>query len=71
MGLVGLGTVGQGLVTLLLRKGDEILRRHGVSVAFERVLVRDPATVRATAPVGVERVATGAVGCRIRTGRHR
>ena len=50
VGLVGLGTVGQGLVGLLARKGPEILARHGVGFRFERVLVRDPAKVRATAP---------------------
>ncbi len=54
VGLVGLGTVGQGLVTLLAHKGEEVARRHGVAFRIERVLVRDPVKPRTVLPEGVE-----------------
>jgi len=54
VGLLGLGTVGQGLVTLLARKGEDVARRHGVAFRIERVLVRDPGRLRAAIPESAE-----------------
>ena len=50
VGLLGLGTVGQGVVTLLTREGPSIAARHGVRFAVKQVLVRDPGRCRAVAP---------------------
>jgi homoserine dehydrogenase len=49
VGLMGLGTVGQGLLTLLDTKRRHIMRHHGVVFDLCRILVRD---------VGRKRVAT-------------
>jgi homoserine dehydrogenase len=53
VGLLGLGTVGQGLVALLERRRQDVERRHGVSFRIEAVLVRDPSKPRRTPPVGI------------------
>lgn len=47
IGLAGLGTVGSGLVAILVRNADWIVRRLGRSVVVKTVLVRDPAKPRA------------------------
>ena len=41
VGLLGLGTVGQGVVKILDRSAERIARRAGRPVVIERVLVRD------------------------------
>ncbi|MCM2314644.1 MAG: homoserine dehydrogenase [Thermoanaerobaculia bacterium] len=42
IGLLGCGTVGGGLVTLLAEQHGQILERHGVDLELSRVLVRNP-----------------------------
>jgi homoserine dehydrogenase len=42
IGLLGCGTVGGGLVTLLGEQHGQILARHGVDLELARVLVRNP-----------------------------
>ncbi len=42
VGLIGCGTVGQGVVRLLEQQGDLYARRLGRSLVLRRVLVRDP-----------------------------
>lgn len=50
VGLLGLGTVGQGLVTLLARRADDLAARHRVAFRVEGVLVRDPSRARRIVP---------------------
>ena len=42
IGILGLGTVGSGVVDILNRKGDEIASQIGCPVRIKRILVRDP-----------------------------
>lgn len=42
VGLMGLGTVGSGLIRLLQDRGEELERQTGFSFAVKRILVRDP-----------------------------
>jgi homoserine dehydrogenase len=49
IGLAGLGTVGSGLVAILDRNADWIVRRLGRSITVKTVLVRDLAKPRAVA----------------------
>ena len=42
IGLLGCGTVGGGLVTLLGEQHGQILARHGVDLELASVLVRNP-----------------------------
>ena len=46
VGILGLGTVGAGVVNVLLRNGDEIVRRCGVSIDVKHVAVRDLNQIR-------------------------
>ncbi len=41
VGLLGLGTVGQGVATILARNGDEIARRAGCDIVIKSALVRN------------------------------
>lgn len=52
VGLLGLGTVGQGLCALLEDKRDFLLSRHGVDLRVSRVLVRDMGRERRVRPPG-------------------
>lgn len=47
IGLMGLGTVGGGLIRLLQERGDELERQTGFSFVVKRILVRDPNKPRA------------------------
>jgi len=47
VGLLGFGTVGQGIATILQRNGDEIERRTGRQVTVTRAAVRDVAKAKA------------------------
>lgn len=47
IGLAGFGTVGSGLVTILQRNADWIVRRLGRPIQIDKVLVRDPTKPRA------------------------
>jgi len=49
VGLLGLGTVGGAVADLLLRRGDEISRRAGISVVLHRVAVAHPDRPRTAA----------------------
>src|SRR5688572_6300419 len=42
IGLIGLGTVGSGVVNILQRNADLIRRRLGVPIEIVKVAVRDP-----------------------------
>ncbi len=54
IGLVGLGTVGQGVYQLLSRDNEEIGERLGADIRIKRVLVRDPEKERGVVvPSGV------------------
>ncbi|HEX5136883.1 MAG TPA: homoserine dehydrogenase [Planctomycetota bacterium] len=50
IGLLGLGTVGQGLCRLLAEKGARIEEEHGLSFEVKAVLVRDTRRERAFSP---------------------
>jgi homoserine dehydrogenase len=52
VGLLGLGTVGVGVVNLLARNGDEITRRAGREIRVTRAAVRDLTKAR-DCPTGV------------------
>src|SRR5207244_839364 len=60
IGLLGLGTVGQGLVALLGSRREDLARRHGLAFEVEGVLVRDVAKPRRVRPEGVPVTADGA-----------
>lgn len=47
LGLLGLGTVGSGVVKVLTQNGDMIRRREGLDIEISRVLVRDKTKKRA------------------------
>lgn len=49
IGLMGLGTVGSGLVRLLQDRGPEVAKLTGFEIEITRILVRDPAKPRAVA----------------------
>ncbi len=53
VGLLGLGTVGCGTVTVLRRNADEIARRAGRAIEVVRAAVRDPARARPCATEGI------------------
>ncbi len=59
VGLIGCGTVGQGVVTLLRTEGEEIARKTGIQLELARVVDKDPAQAR-KAGVPEERIATDA-----------
>lgn len=44
--LLGCGTVGSGFVELVARERRRIAAKHGVDIAIDRILVRDPAKPR-------------------------
>jgi len=46
VGVVGLGTVGSGVVRLLMESADHITRHAGRPIVVERAVVRDPAKPR-------------------------
>jgi len=46
IGLLGCGTVGGGVVTILDREADDITARTGAKLEITRIAVRDPAKVR-------------------------
>jgi homoserine dehydrogenase len=46
VGLIGLGTVGGGTVTVLRRNAEEITRRAGREIQIARIATRDPARAR-------------------------
>jgi homoserine dehydrogenase len=54
---MGLGTVGQGLMTLLERSREKIMRLHGVVFDLCRVLVRDVERKRGVAPSSARLIA--------------
>jgi homoserine dehydrogenase len=49
LGLAGCGTVGSGLVAIVERNADWIVRRLGRRVQIDKILVRDPSKPRAVA----------------------
>ncbi len=53
VGLLGLGTVGCGTVTVLRRNADEIARRAGRAIEVVRAAVRDPDRPRPCATEGI------------------
>ena len=53
VGLLGLGTVGCGTVTVLRRNADEIARRAGRAIEVVRAAVRDPARPRPCVTEGI------------------
>ncbi len=46
LGLLGMGTVGTGVVSLLHRNGELMQRRAGCAISVEKILVRDAAKKR-------------------------
>ena len=46
VGVVGLGTVGSGVVRLLVESADHITRQAGRPILVERAVCRDPARDR-------------------------
>ena len=42
VGVLGVGTVGGGVLSVLARKGERIARALGAEVVVKRALVRDP-----------------------------
>lgn len=60
VGLLGLGTVGQGVATILARNGDEIARRAGCDIVIKSALVRDLAKAQALGFEGIEVTQEGA-----------
>ncbi len=57
IGLLGLGTVGSGVLHILDVNGDEVARRAGAKIEVKKVLVRDPAKKRSV-PVAPELLTT-------------
>jgi homoserine dehydrogenase len=53
IGMLGCGTVGKGVLTLLARRQDAIAARLGAHLRIERVFVRSPAKVAGVVPEGV------------------
>ena len=53
VGLLGLGTVGGGTLTVLRRNREEIARRAGREIVVSHVAVRDPVKAQALAGTGV------------------
>lgn len=49
IGLMGLGVVGSGVASVLVRKGEALARQVGVSLALQRVLVRNLSKPRTVA----------------------
>ena len=54
LGLLGLGTVGQGVVNVIARSGDEIERRIGRPLVVTRAVARDTARQRDCPMDGIE-----------------
>ena len=50
IGIVGLGTVGSGVVRLLVDSADHITRHAGRPIEVAAAVVRDPAKDRENAP---------------------
>ena len=46
IGLMGLGTVGSGVMRLLRDRGEELARRNGFTLSVQKILVRDPSKPR-------------------------
>jgi homoserine dehydrogenase len=59
VGLIGCGTVGQGVAALIAAEADEIERKTGVRLELARVADKDPAQAQ-KAGVPAERVTTNA-----------
>ena len=57
VGVVGLGTVGSGVVRLLVGSADHITRHAGRSIVVERAVVRDPSKPR-NLPLAPDRIST-------------
>ncbi|MDO8439612.1 MAG: Gfo/Idh/MocA family oxidoreductase, partial [Polaromonas sp.] len=57
VGLLGMGTVGSGVFTVLKRNQEEIFRRAGRGIAITMVADLDTARAKAAAGAGVEVVA--------------
>jgi homoserine dehydrogenase len=57
VGLVGLGTVGSGVVRLLVASADHITRHAGRRIVVERAVVQDP-TKRRDIPLTSDRIST-------------
>jgi homoserine dehydrogenase len=53
VGLLGLGTVGAGTLTVLRRNAHEISRRAGRAIEVTRAAVRDPGKARAASTAGI------------------
>lgn len=53
VGLLGLGTVGGGTVTVLRRNAEEITRRAGREILIARIATRDPARPRLCDTTGI------------------
>ncbi|MEW6524160.1 MAG: homoserine dehydrogenase [Bacillota bacterium] len=53
LGLLGMGTVGTGVLRLLEQNGSLMAERQGVSLWIKRALVRDPARPRPGIPAGI------------------
>lgn len=50
VGLLGMGTVGSGVVKILAANGDSIARKTGVPIQIKTILVRNPEKQRTAAP---------------------
>lgn len=57
LGLIGLGTVGQGVVQILLRQSNRLAKQIGKPIVIKSVSVRDPAKARDVALSGFNVVA--------------
>ncbi len=57
VGVVGLGTVGSGVVRLLVGSADHITRHAGRPIVVERAVVKDPAKQRGL-PLAADRIST-------------
>ena len=57
IGVVGLGTVGSGVVRLLAQSADHIERHAGRPIVVERAVVRDPAKARGL-PLAADRISS-------------
>ena len=54
IGILGLGTVGQGVVNVLLRNAEEIRRRSGCHINLQHIVIRDRHKARPPLPTTIK-----------------
>ena len=59
VGLMGLGTVGSGVVEIMAKHAEQLAHRSGGPIEISRILVRDASKTRSV-PVALERITTDA-----------